>query len=564
MDQHPRQGQGQGQGQASAARDDPRSAESFDADSILSDPITIYYYMQQPSMPAMSNDALSPGATPGNAYHSNPTPSPTSHLPVAPAQPRPSSSRAIVPTPTSTSFTPITSTTAASPTGVSSSGAGPTSGCYVVPPRPKPGRKPATDEPASKRKAQNRESQRAFRARKAAKLTDMQEQADVMNRKHRVEVNEMLAEQHRLNSEYNNCLTQLEEVKDTLQRVSKERDYWKDRSSHIYAQHSALQQRLREENSPLNPFNEQSAVFFPHQSSPTRSSMGSFSGYSSPKSMTQLGCGNCKLGDCACIAGYSQASNPFAGNVPVIQPPSRSSFANPFADREIDFTAQFSKRGRLDQQPSGALLAQHSNEQDSKCGFCTDESNCLCRDQTLQFQDLPPTNDSLSNVNMGPGSCDACQTNPKQRAWCQRVAQLKKDEFRPPASSRNSSISSTLETMEPHISDASTPYGAKQTLGCSEAFKLFDGRVSMDQDKLDWIGNLRRAPLQVRRDTMMHNSRQYSAIELDTAGIIATLGNTMQPLQPRQEDGENQDIVRAAQEYQRNTQSPHRSPGYRT
>lgn len=482
-----------------------------------------------------------------------------------------------MPTPTSTSFTPITST-AASPTAASPLGAGPTGRSYVVPPRPKPGRKPATDEPASKRKAQNRESQRAFRARKAAKLTEMQEQADVMNRQHREELNEMLAEQHRLSSEANIIQAQLDEARENLQRVTKERDYWKDRSSQIEAQHNTLQQRLREQNYPLNPYSDQGPVFFPQHGSPTRSPMGSFSGYSSPKSMPQIGCGNCKLGgDCACIAGFSQAPNPFAGPGPVIQPPPRTcaspmkgvqfQVVDPFADREIDFTAQFSKRGRAEQHPSGSLLAPHSsNEQDSKCGFCTDDSNCLCRDQTLQFQDVPHTDDGTlpSGVKpTGPGSCDACQSNPKQRAWCQRVAQLKKEEFLPSPTSRNSSVSSALETMEPHIPDASTPYGAKQTLGCSEAFKLFDGRVSMDQDKLDWITNLRRVPPQGRRDTMVHNSRQYSAVELDTAGIIATLGNTMQPLQPRQEDGENSDIVRIAQEFQRNTQSPHRSPGYR-
>ncbi|EPQ66639.1 hypothetical protein BGT96224_4650 [Blumeria graminis f. sp. tritici 96224] len=34
---------------------------------------------------------------------------------------------------------------------------------WVIPPRPKPGRKPATDTPPTKRKAQNRAAQRAFR-----------------------------------------------------------------------------------------------------------------------------------------------------------------------------------------------------------------------------------------------------------------------------------------------------------------------------------------------------------------------------------------------------------------
>ncbi|KAJ4346895.1 uncharacterized protein N0V89_010828 [Didymosphaeria variabile] len=449
---------------------------------------------------------------------------------------------------------------------------------YVVPPRPKPGRKPATDEPASKRKAQNRESQRAFRARKAQKLTEMQEQADVTNRKHRDELNEMLAEQHRLSSELNSVQAQLDEAREALQRVTKERDYWKDRSSQTEAQHNTLQQRLRDQNYPLNPYNDQQAVFFPQQNSPTRSSMGSFSGYSSPKSMTHIGCGNCKPnGDCACIAEFSQAPNPFAGPVPVIQPLPRTAASpmkgvqfqtvDPFADREIDFTAQFAKRPRLDQRPSVTLLAQSGSEQDSQCGFCTDDSNCLCKDQSLQFQDVQRNQDQVvplsatSKLN-GPGSCDACQSNPKQRAWCQRIAQLKNEEFLPPPTSRNSSISSTLETMEPHIPDASTPYGAKQSLGCNEAFKLFDGRVSMDQDKLDWISNLRRVPSHSRRDTMMHHSRKYSAIELDTAGIIATLGNSMKPIQPRQEDGENSDIVRIAQEFQRSTQSPHTSPEY--
>lgn len=402
----------------------------------------------------------------------------------------------------------------------------------------------------------------------------MQEQADTTTRRHRDEMNEMLSEQHRLNTELSNAHTQLDEVRQAMERIAKERDYWKDRSSQIEVQHNLLQSRLREQNYPLNPYNAQQAAFFPQQHSPTRSSMGSFSGYSSPKSMS-FGCGNCKPnGDCACIAEFSEVANPFTGPVPVMEPPSRGSsspmkvmpFQNvdPFADRETDFTAQFaSKRSRVEQQPSVSLLDQSTSESDAKCGFCTDDHNCLCRDQSLQFQNVPRNRDSMVPISKnasltGPGSCDACQSNPKQRAWCQRVAQLKSEEFLPPPTSRNSSISSTLDTMEPHIPDASTPYGAKTSIGCSEAFKLFDGRVSMDSDKMEWISNLKQA----RRDTMVQHSRKYSAIELDTAGIIATLGNTMKPIQARLEDGENADIVRIAQEYQRNTQSPHTSPDY--
>ena len=45
---------------------------------------------------------------------------------------------------------------------------------WVIPPRPKPGRKPATDTPPTKRKAQNRAAQRAFRERRAARVGELE------------------------------------------------------------------------------------------------------------------------------------------------------------------------------------------------------------------------------------------------------------------------------------------------------------------------------------------------------------------------------------------------------
>ncbi|KAJ4293309.1 hypothetical protein N0V90_008591 [Kalmusia sp. IMI 367209] len=523
----------------------------------------------------MSNDDASPAATtPGSSSTPGPTPSPTSAPPVK-QQVRPSSSRALVPTPLSTNLTPIT--TAASPTGQPSPvGGGPTSNRYVVPPRPKPGRKPATDEPASKRKAQNRESQRAFRARKAAKLTEMATQVEEAQQKHRDEINAMFAEIHRLQNSLKDRDAQFDELNKAMERVNKERDYWKDRCTQAEAHSQSLEQRLRDQNYPLNAYSDQHATLFPRRDSPTRASMASFSGYSSPKAV-DISCGNCKLnGDCACISEMAQGSLPnhFAGPIPPINPPRTTSSpikdvqfqtVDAYADREIDFTAQFaSKRSKVDQRPSVSLMA-HNND-DANCGFCTDPSNCLCRDQSLQFQDVQRGNEDIVPISnssklpaatRSPGSCADCQKNPLQRAWCQRIAQLKHEDFLPSPSSRNSSIGSALETMEPHIPDASTPYGGKQSIGCNEAYKLLDGRVPMDQDRLDWISNLKQVSPHARRDTLVQHSRKYSALEIDTAGIIATLGNTMKPLQPRDEDGENADIVRIAQEVQRRTQSPY-------
>lgn len=46
---------------------------------------------------------------------------------------------------------------------------------WVLPPRPKPGRKPSVDTPASKRKAQNRAAQRAFRERRATRVQELEQ-----------------------------------------------------------------------------------------------------------------------------------------------------------------------------------------------------------------------------------------------------------------------------------------------------------------------------------------------------------------------------------------------------
>ena len=412
--------------------------------------------------------------------------------------------------------------------------------------------------------------------------------------KHKEEMNRKIAELHESHMRIKELELAMAELRETQKRTVQERDFWKERASHEQTQLQMLERQLREQNYPLTGVGENQAVFFQaqlpgsRQDSPTRASIASFTGYNTPGAV-DIGCGNCKAdGECACIAELARIPpiNPFMSTVPLSRTPVRASIspmkgiqvqatADAFADREIDFTAQFaSKRGRQ-QRPSIAFITDAS-EADTKCGFCTDDSNCLCKDESLRYQDVHRFSDdvvpssspaakrsSTSTATTGPGSCQDCQTNPRQKAWCQRVAQLKGsgNDYRSSPSSRTSSIGSALETMEPRIPDASTSYLAKQSIGCNEAFKLFEGRVPMDQDKMDWIANLKPLPSATRRDTIAQHTRKYSALELDTAGVIATLGSTMQPIQPRPSDGDNVQLVRMAQEFQRSTESPRASTG---
>ncbi|OBA19980.1 hypothetical protein METBIDRAFT_210934 [Metschnikowia bicuspidata var. bicuspidata NRRL YB-4993] len=80
---------------------------------------------------------------------------------------------------TTLALSPAGTGTASSPESASSPGAVTsivTSREWVLPPRPKPGRKPSVDTPASKRKAQNRAAQRAFRERRATRVQELEQQ----------------------------------------------------------------------------------------------------------------------------------------------------------------------------------------------------------------------------------------------------------------------------------------------------------------------------------------------------------------------------------------------------
>ncbi|KAG2731754.1 hypothetical protein G9P44_005341 [Scheffersomyces stipitis] len=84
---------------------------------------------------------------------------------------------------------PITSLSVASPSGDLGMTTIMTSKEWVLPPRPKPGRKPSVDTPASKRKAQNRAAQRAFRERRATRVQELEQK--LMEMEKEKEVKEM-------------------------------------------------------------------------------------------------------------------------------------------------------------------------------------------------------------------------------------------------------------------------------------------------------------------------------------------------------------------------------------
>ncbi|KAF2200908.1 hypothetical protein GQ43DRAFT_441082 [Delitschia confertaspora ATCC 74209] len=406
-------------------------------------------------------------------------------------------------------------------------GCGPTSRSHVLPPLPKPGRKPATDIPTDKRQEQNRRAQRDFRARKAKKVDELQEQLENAVQRHQKEVAEKDAKLRHLEE-------QVSGLKNVNQELLQERDRWQQEASYL-GQISGILLREGEETSPDQVTGVITGLL--QRIAPTQ-----IAGVLS--SLQRLAPSTVPDPDVFMPAVPLKRMTPrrVASFVKNIQP------STPWNDpeaMEIDFTALYSSK-RADNRPSINFMTQTGTDGDfGSCGFCTDEQNCACKNPlSLRADDtMPPSapKPALAKLS-GPGSCADCQANPRQRAWCQRVAQLRNESN--PALSNGGR---TPPLTPPLSSRFDTPEreAGRDSVGCSEAFKLLDGRVPMDSEAMDWVGTLK--PIEPPTSTSMDSDRRYSAMELDAASIIVTLQQSMAPLVPRQSDGENAELVKIAQ-----------------
>lgn len=441
--------------------------------------------------------------------------------------------------------------------GPSPIGGGPTAKFHVIPPRPKPGRKPATDEPQTKRKAQNRESQRNFRKRKQEKVEELTKQVEIAAQLHRDEKNTMLAEMDALKNHVKN----LERI---LEERTAERDYWK-------AHHDELQGGKGARPTATHP-----AMF-------ASSAIPSFDSPSMMEDPDSAGlCGRCTPEHCQCLEeSLAMTDSQDPPYMEAVALPRRGGGITPMqgvegqmpkvedaSELETDFTAVFAAPPRV--ELDFTIDGEHQT-----CGFCTSPENCLCRDSSLRSSgdETSPFSAATSSTSVSsisapavvkgtPGSCADCQTNPEQRAWCQRVAQLRNEAA--PTSRRKSARTSSLKPMEPKAESTLDRLSHKPTIpgirsvGCTDAYKLFENRVPMDVDHPDWKQLRPIQPQDSRRDTIMSmEPGTFSAMELDAGSILTTLQHARGPLEPRASDGPHAPIVEKAEELRRASGSPY-------
>ncbi|KAI0849020.1 hypothetical protein F5Y00DRAFT_72095 [Daldinia vernicosa] len=401
-------------------------------------------------------------ATMSSAYlngHSKPQPTKLSITPISAASSPASAASPIssVSTPTSNhqlAIKPAAAAAALQATAMASK-ASITSKEWVVPPRPKPGRKPATDTPPTKRKAQNRAAQRAFRERRAARVGELEEQLEEQKEEYERNQQQLTDQVQDLDAEVltlrNRCLV----LEDLLEKERKERikvaseledlrRRWRggedastsSRHGSFAIQHGRLPNPLTIASQHPTPRGSLASNASDHRNSATAFSISQIISppdSSSPpgalrESSTDLaGCGNCEInGPCACaeevLADTAVGCNKCSigskcecleamvkdlapnseselkrkkSSLSVIAPEEkRQKIPEPYP-HEVDFTAAFAKK--KDPVPEPVIYqapTQPTVPPRDSCGFCEEGTYCMCAEAAAS-QTLPPVSQQV-------------------------------------------------------------------------------------------------------------------------------------------------------------------------
>ncbi|KAK6523873.1 hypothetical protein TWF281_001839 [Arthrobotrys megalospora] len=370
----------------------------------------------------------------------------------------PTPTHCLAPRPTTIAIAPKAMSEESQPQFSPTSTNGVTQKDWVIPPRPKPGRKPATDTPPSKRKAQNRAAQRAFRERRAARLTELEEQI-----KHK--------------DDPKDCV-----LMDQVSKITIENNVLRATVAELRRDIEALQRRDAERGIGLST---------PSVSSHT--SHNSFSSTSTAPGFAQTfaGCVVSQIASPApsprseavpcfeeafgrkCCGGTSCRNN--LDTVSTLSPVPLSRRESQHLEMEIDFTNMFSSSRRNNNNnnngsvslrnsghtrestttPSAAAspapLSTLSNHPDESCGFCSEGTACVCAEmksmeretERLRQQNIareafmrlsnssrmlpdPTPSGKPAGCTGEPGSCAQCQTDPMSTLFCRTLATKKK------------------------------------------------------------------------------------------------------------------------------------------
>lgn len=296
---------------------------------------------------------------------------------------------------------------------------------WVLPPRPKPGRKPSVDTPALKRKAQNRAAQRAFRERRATRVQELEEKLMEVEKEKEVKEMGLVNTINKLKVENQFLMKSLDQLRNDVNGLK-----MGSQMGSPFPQASYLATKNSPNGSTGSPatsssssssYSVQQVLPAPSADSPPNSNIyhnhniqGTITPASSNTTPDKTGkpsdnfdCGVCLKDECLCetvglkTSGTLQETilsfKPMAA-VPLKRGPQNKAVKRK-GDLETDFTAQFAQKPmpdlkRLKKTEVSETSAFDEASPVENCGFCSDDTPCVCREAAKEAARL---NESLQN-----------------------------------------------------------------------------------------------------------------------------------------------------------------------
>lgn len=447
---------------------------------------------------------------------------------------------------------------------------------WVIPPRPKPGRKPAIDTPPTKRKAQNRAAQRAFRERRAARVGELEEQIRKIE-----DENERDEEALR---------AKIADLSGELERSASEISWWKERchllERDIAVERSAKESLVKEFRSSISEKHDDNQESTPP--TPRRSARNKHSASTGQKrslmreievtpenTFPQMRQGSENAFTISSTTEIQEISSstkrPQTTRSPgssKMSPPELTVKPDP-EEMEIDFTSRFMSAPHTSANSSAAS----PNNTFDRCGFCQDGTPCICAEMAAdeeneknkaldarlapiqnlsQFTPPPSDGDVRSDFALppianpcanGPGTCAQCIADPRSTLFCKSLAATRA------ASGDNNSgggccggkgpDGGCCQTTRPNTRNSSKTsnnnsttqesFGRAVSLSCADAFTTLSRHPNFSRanDELgSWLPRLQTLPNPkdvAPKDNRGQITDNRPAMEVEAASVMGVL-----------------------------------------
>ena len=406
---------------------------------------------------------------------------------------------------------------------------------WVIPPRPKPGRKPAADTPPTKRKAQNRAAQRAFRERRAARVGELEEQMQQIEDENGKECESLHSRIQQLEAEVDRCsrlvVSWSTKYQEIVGELSSERRLREEAEGRVKPAGDTI---YGDDVVPLRPKNDRQKPI--PETAPL-----SIEATVASQDDALIGCGKCTIDThCECIERAFGLSDMQDGSPTFKRPHSPSSGVESKRNRhslaadhkpeeeesEIDFTEQFSTKRvpTLTSTSSNSLTATTTLD---SCGFCQDGTACICAEMAAEEKRSNDNPDGLtiqSTVKMfkpsenpctnGPGSCQQCQSDSNSTFFCKSLA-ASRNKLRgqpPPAQPSDANTPQTTSMCQEPREQAITGI----SLSCADAYATLSRHPAYErasEDPGSWLPKLATIP----------GGAERPAFEVEAASVMQTL-----------------------------------------